>query len=332
MGKGKGGGGGGGGGNHAADDARRRAEEARRKADEDARRRADDDAKRKAQEAKLKAQTAQQKTQQSQSSSQGGSIKQAVAQAGNTLNKGDIKDLKQQGYSGSQIQKVAGKVNQVGQGAQPLLNRISSNQGGNGTQPTVKAGLETVGKKLSQGEAKDLKQDGYSIKQIGKIADQVKAVKPGAEQKISNWQEKATAAKEKATAVHHSSGSQAIRDLLGSSAAGGGVPAPPAPPAPAVPSTGQSYGTADRDGWLNAELNAIDTYEPDLEATVFNNYRPTGLSGQLRDAVDEANQFIDSTSSSWGSSSSPSVRPSTLRPRSLLEEEEQERYGVSFGL
>jgi hypothetical protein len=284
-----------------------------------------DEARRKAQEAKQRAEAAQQKARQSQSSSQGGSVKQAAAQVGNTLNRKDVKDLKQQGYSGSQIQKVAGRVDQVGQSAQPLLDRMGSGRGGNDARPTVAAGLDAVGKKLSKGEAKDLKQDGYSLKQIGKVADQVKAVKPGAERKINRWQDKAAAAKEKAAAVHHSSGAQAIGELLGSTGTGSSEPATP------PPATGQSYGTADRDGWLNAELNAIDTYEPDLEAKVFNNYRPTALSSQLRDAVSEANQFIDSTRSSWGSSS-PSVSPSSLQPRSLLEEDEQKRYGVSLGL
>lgn len=199
-------------------------------------------------------------------------------------------------------------------------------------QPSVKAGLQQVGSKLGKGEAKDLKQDGYSLKQITKIAGKVETVKPGAQKKLETWQGKAQKAKEVAGAHHGSSGSggsaagnAAIRDLMangGSSSKGDEEPGI---------SAGGSYGTADRNGWLAAELNAIDTFRPNTTPTLFNNYRPTDLSGQLNDAVAEANRFIDSAGkTSSSSTATASVSPSALTPRSLLEEDEQERYGLAF--
>lgn len=358
MGKKKGGG----------DDARK-AQEAKQKADAAARQAAEqkarqkqqeDDAKRKAQEkaardradADRKAKDAKQ-VQSGKSKGVAGqkvqaakgkaaaaqqSIKTAAKSVGNTLNKGDIKNLKGQGYSGAQIQQVATRVGNVGQGAQQKLDKVVAKAGGqSGNGISVQAGLQQVGNKLSKGEAKDLKQQGYSLKQIGKIAGQVEAVKPGAEKKLDRWQEKAQKAKEVAAAHRggsssgsSTSGSQAIQDLLNT----GSTPQTPATPAAPEPgpgiSAGGSYGTADRNGWLAAELNAIDTFRPDTTPTLFNSYRPTDLSGQLNDAVSDANSFIDDTASRWRNSSSASVSPTAIKPRSLFEEDEQERYGLAF--
>jgi hypothetical protein len=59
-----------------------------------------------------------------------GAVKAAAKAAGSTLTKSEVKNLKNEGLSTKQIQKVAGKVDSVGSGAANLINKIAS--GGSG--------------------------------------------------------------------------------------------------------------------------------------------------------------------------------------------------------
>lgn len=200
-------------------------------------------------------------------------------------------------------------------------------------QLSVKAGVQQVGDKLSKGEAKDLRQQGYSVKQIGKIAGKVERTGAGATKVLERWQANGGrdgrgGGRPSSSGIGGGGGGRP-----GGGAAGGltGNDRERKPGKPGI-SAGGSYGTTDRNGWLAAELNAIDTFRPDTTPTLFNSYRPTDLSAQLRDAVAEANNFIDSRgqSSSSGSATTASVTPTSVMPASLLDEEEQRKYGLGF--
>ena len=328
------------------DNRRRQEEENRRRQDEENKRRQQDEVNRKAAEAKQRADAAQQQLRRDGGSQQarndnggGGQVQQAVAQVGNTLNRSDIRDLRQDGYSAKQIDKVASQVDKVGAGAQSLLDRTAGgggggNPGGNGggSALTVRGGLDQVGDKLSRSEVKDLRQDGYRLQQVQKIADQVDKVGGGATRQLDRWQDSAAANPNGGSNGNRPSGGGSGGSApAGGGAAGGERRDPEDRPAGAV-SAGGAQGTSDRNGWLAAELNAIDTFRANTTPTVFNNYKPTDLSDQLRDAVSEANRFIDDNSSrsAGGFSSSASVTPTALRPVSLLDQDEYQRWGLGL--
>lgn len=173
--------------------------------------------------------------------------------------------------------------------ADTAQKELKSDSSKNKNEPSVQSGMDEVGDTLKKKEVKQLKQDGYSYDQAEKIAGNTETVNKGAEKKLDKWYWKEQKAKEKAEAAQHSgssSGNDAINSLLGT---------PPATPAvsagPAI-SAGGHYGTADRDSWLAAELNAIDTFRPDTTPELFNNYQPWSLSDQLDSAASEADQFL----------------------------------------
>lgn len=247
----------------------------------------------------------------------------AVRAVGSRLSGREAQKLQAAGFSQKQIQSIAGQT-KVGSNAKPVVSG-----GGGGGGGMIKSAVTSVGNTLNKSEAKDLKQQGYSAKQIGKVASRVGNVTRSAQGKIDTW---ASKAKEKAAAAQHatgggrtgsSAGSNAIRDLQ---ASGNGINGISdnygAVPEEAVP-------TADQSGWLAAELAAIGDADTDITPRMFNNYRPTNLSGQLRDAVAEANAFIDSNRASWGSGDrlTPSVPSISARP--LVDDEELERWGLS---
>lgn len=202
---------------------------------------------------------------------------------------------------------------------------------------SVQSGLEQVGDKLSKSESKDLKEQGYSLDQINKIANNVEYVKPGAEKKLDKWNSKAEDAKQAAEAYSTSSSSTSTSSTDTSVDDSSSEDSNTTEDSPGI-SAGGGYGTSDKSGWLAAELNAIDTFRADTTPTLFNSYRPYqsgNLSADLDSAISEADTFISDTASSWksssdSSSSSAAVTPEALKPASLLDEEEQKRYGLAF--
>lgn len=219
----------------------------------------------------------------------------------------------------------AAKAKEKAQAAQSAV-RSDRRQSGSSGNSSVRSAVAAVGNKLSKGELKDLKRQGYSQSQLQKVADRVEAVKPSAQRKLDRWASKGEVAATPASGGQSTAASgPSPAELLNN------LPAPSeeADDGPAI-SAGGSYGTADRTGWLAAELNAVDTFRPDTTPRLFNNYRPTDLSGQLRDAIAEANSFIDQHRSSW--SSGDRLEPSVSGlggARSLLDEDEQERWGLA---
>ena len=203
------------------------------------------------------------------------------------------------------------------------------NGGGNGGG-MVKQAVAQVGDKLKRSEVKDLRQQGYSLKQVQKVAGKVDKVGAGAARHLDKWQRSYNANPNNTDRPRSGGGGTPPAGGSGGGGGGGERRNPENRPAGAV-SAGGAQGTSDRNGWLAAELNAIDTFRANTTPTVFNNYRPTDLSDQLRDAVAEANQFIDSRSSGGsGTTATASVQPSALRPQSLLDQDEYQRWGLGL--
>ena len=166
---------------------------------------------------------------------------------------------------------------------------------------SIKQAVGSVGNTLNRSDIENLRQDGYSRQQIGRVANQVGKVGSQAEALIKRWDGRAAERQQQGGPSRPGSKPSLNRKP---------APAAPAPslnPAPAISAPtsnastapapqvrpSASYGTSEMGGWLASELSAIDTFKPDLEAKVYNSYRPADLSGQLRDAVAEANSFID---------------------------------------
>ncbi len=242
-------------------------------------------------------------------------VAKAVKQAGNKVTKSDVKKMEAKGFAAKQIKKVAAKVGNVGSKAQRRIdNKHSSNSkggnssggGGGGSAPSVRQAVQQAGNKLTRGDVKGLEQQGMGSKKIGKVAERHGNVGQKAVNRLDNRhgisgiQASAGRQQQSSPARTTSSSSAPARPQPSSFSP---QPSGSSSPAPAVkPRTpSQNYGTSDMGGWLASELSAIDTFKPDTAPKVFNSYRPTELSGQLRDAVSEANRFIDEHSAQWRS-------------------------------
>ena len=243
-------------------------------------------------------------------------VAKAVKQAGNKVTKSDVKKMEAKGFAAKQINKVAAKVGNVGSKAQGRIDNkhntgnSGSGGGGGGSAPSVRQAVQQAGNKLTRGDVKGLEQQGMGSKKIGKVAERHGNVGQKAVNRLEN--------RHSISGIQASAGrqQQSSPERTTSSSSAPARPQPssfspqPAPqarasssPAPAVqPRTpSQNYGTSDMGGWLASELSAIDTFKPDTAPKLFNSYRPTELSGQLRDAVSEANRFIDEHSAQWRS-------------------------------
>ena len=223
-------------------------------------------------------------------------VADALGAVGSTLTGKEVKDLRQQGYSPQQLERIAGRVETVGDRGQKQLDRSTERDArieakeksqaalekirSSESTPNIKTAVQAAGKTLTRSDLKTMQEAGYTTAQLGKIANRMDDVGDGANKLLNRLEAKETRADGRA----------------------------PELPGPSSPGGSANYGTADSNGWLSAELKAIDTFKPDLTPTVFNNYRPVALGDRMRDAVDEANRFIDSTTASWGSDQS------TLRP------------------
>ncbi len=221
-----------------------------------------------------------------------GAVKKAVAGlGGNKLTTAGVRDLRRQGLSANEIQRVSDHASSTGVGAKAMVAKqvaqAAQNQmksvGGQSSGPgrgggVIRDAAKRVNDdgKLSLSEMKQLGREGYTDKQVQRIAGKADEVGAGAQKRLARFS--------------GGGGNGDDGNNGGGSGGSGGSGATAQEPA---------YGTADDKGWLAAELKAIDTFKPDLAPTVYNNYRPASLSGEARNAADEAKDFIDSHRGRW---------------------------------
>lgn len=219
-------------------------------------------------------------------------VAQAVKQAGNTLNKGDVRQLQGNGLSASDISRVGQQIvasgGRIGQGGQQALTNAQAKQAmaaGPQGRPSIKAGLDMVGTKLSKNKVSGLSRMGFTNNQLNKIAGRVETVGDKARARLDRAKAKTTGGPGvPSTSFNPQESRQQLLDRFDA----------------VEQSSNPAY------DWLQAEISAIqggsaDSGSGSTTPSLFNSYQ--GWQGFGGNSSSGAEQFTADSQERWRQSS-----------------------------